>query len=129
MLSMLASLIIIFPHALFYLIEHEPSIYLRLLVAPMLALAFYYILPFGLVNFALEGKIMSAFDVKAIRKAFSPGYFAYWLLLHVYIAVLFSVLSALFFLPVLNFLLAGFILFVYASTGFNLYTQLFLERR
>lgn len=41
-LSMLASLLIIFPHALFYLIEHEPTIYLRLLLAPMLALAFYY---------------------------------------------------------------------------------------
>ncbi|WP_332648294.1 ABC-2 transporter permease [Lysinibacillus sp. 54212] len=42
MLSMLASLLLLFPHALFYIIQHEPTIYLRLLVAPALALAFYY---------------------------------------------------------------------------------------
>lgn len=42
MLSMFASLLILFPHALFYWIEHEPTFYLRLLLAPTLALAFYY---------------------------------------------------------------------------------------
>ena len=42
MLSMLASLPILIPHSILYLIEHEPTIYLRLLVAPVLALVFYY---------------------------------------------------------------------------------------
>jgi len=101
-----------------------------LFIAPiaLLALAFYYLLPVGLVNFALEGKIMAAFDIRATRRAFNLKYLAYWLLFHVCIAVLFSFLSVLFFLPVLNFLLVGFILFFYASAGFNLYTRLYLER-
>ncbi|MGM9944376.1 MAG: ABC-2 transporter permease [Lysinibacillus sp.] len=42
MLSMLGSIIILIPHALLYLIEHEPTIYLRLLIAPILAVVFYY---------------------------------------------------------------------------------------
>ena len=100
-----------------------------LLIAPffLLGLAFYYILPFALVNFARRREIMAAFDFKAVRKAFSAGYLFYWLLFHLYLFALFAVLSVLFFLPVLNFLLGGFILFIYATTGFNLFTQLFLE--
>ena len=42
MLSMLASVLILIPHGILYVIEHEPTIYLRLLVAPVLALCFYY---------------------------------------------------------------------------------------
>jgi len=95
--------------------------------APVLLLgfAFYFILPFALINYVRKRKIMAAFETEVIKRALNPKYFFYWLLFHFYLGVLFVVLSLLFFLPIVNFLLVGFILFVYSSTGFNLFTQLF----
>ena len=94
----------------------------------LIGLAFYFILPFALINFWRENKFAAAFDLRRVKKAFTAKYLFYWLLFHFYIAVLFYVLGLIFFLPVINFLLAGFILFVYFSSGFNLAAQLFVEK-
>lgn len=95
----------------------------------LVGITFYYLLPFSLVNYARKQEAGSAFSAREIKRAFNPKYFFYWALFHFYILVLFVVLSLLFFLPILNFLLDGFMLFVYFSTGFNLFTQLFIENR
>lgn len=99
------------------------------LIVPIvfLALLFYYILPFALINFVREEKAIEAFNSKIVRKALKPEFFFYWFLFHLYLFVLSAFLSLFFFLPLINFLLGGFILFVYFSSGFNLFTQLFLE--
>ncbi len=87
----------------------------------------YYLLPFALVNYARKHHAVAAFDASEIRRAFNPKYFFYWVLFHFYILTLFTVLSLFFFLPILNLLLAGFILFVYFSSGFNLTAHLLVE--
>jgi len=99
-------------------------------IAPIALLGsiLYYVLPFALINFWREDKFIAAFDLGKVGKAFTSKYLFYWLLFHFYIAVLFYALGLLFFLPVINFLLAGFILFVYFSSGFNLAAQLFAEK-
>jgi len=101
-----------------------------LFIAPisLLGLVLYFILPFALINFWRENKFGAAFDLKRVKKAFTSKYLFYWLLFHFYICVLFYALSLLFFLPIVNFLLAGFVLFIYFSSGFNLAAQLFLEK-
>lgn len=99
------------------------------LVAPiaLVALLFYYLLPFALIGFVRDQQIRSAFDWRVVREAFTLKYLFYWLLFHFYLFTLFIVLSLLFFLPFLNFLLVGFMLFIGVSTGFNLFSQVFLE--
>jgi len=98
-----------------------------LALTSLVGITLYYLLPFSLVNYARKQEARSAFSAREIKRAFNPKYFFYWALFHFYILVLFVVLSLLFFLPILNFLLAGFMLFIYFSTGFNLFTQLFTE--
>lgn len=100
-----------------------------LAIAGLTGLILYYVLPFALASYARKQYTAAAFEAGEIKRAFSSKYFFYWVLFHFYILTLFVVLSLFFFLPILNFLLAGFILFVYFSTGFNLTAQLFLENR
>ncbi len=97
------------------------------LAALLLAFLPYYVLPFALVNFARKKKAIAAFEWKTLKKAFSAKNFLYWLLFHFYLLALFSVISLLFFSPALNFLVAGSMLFVFFTTGFNLFAQLFSE--
>jgi hypothetical protein len=94
----------------------------------LLGLLFYYVLPFALVNFVKKGSIAEAFNFKIVRDSFSADYFALWVFLHLYIYILFSALAFFFFLPVLNFVLLGFVSFVSVTTAANLFTQVLMEK-
>ncbi|MCX6802320.1 MAG: DUF4013 domain-containing protein [Candidatus Diapherotrites archaeon] len=98
------------------------------LPAALLGLLFYYVLPFALVNFVKKGSIAEAFNSKIVRDSFSADYFVLWVFFHIYVYILFSALAFFFFLPVLNFVLLGFVSFVSVTTAANLFTQVFMEK-
>ncbi|MEM0360531.1 MAG: DUF4013 domain-containing protein [Candidatus Diapherotrites archaeon] len=89
---------------------------------------FYYVLPFALVNFVKKESLVEAFNFEVVKGVFSFDYFLLWIFFHLYVYILFSVLAFFFFLPVINFLLFGFVSFVFVSSGANLFTQLFMEK-